>query len=274
MTAPKSTARPHNFKDLTGQTFGRWTVLGLGQPCGRSLEIIRWTCRCDCGKVRDVEGCGLRNGASLSCGCLRLERIAGLRKPPKMVKCLACPREFRVYPSSSRRYCSCTCARLQANGKRTHGASKTRLHEIWCHMKSRCQPGNSAAVYYADRGIAVCPEWAASFEAFRDWAMANGYRDDLEIDRADVNGGYSPDNCRWANRTQQMQNTRKRRDAKTSRFKGVSMHSQSRKWIAQIGSSGRTQYIGSFDSEEDAAKAYDARAREQFGEFAHTNFRD
>lgn len=69
-----------------------------------------------------------------------------------------------------------------------------------------------------------------------------------------------------------MANTRKRSDAETSRFKGVSRHSKNEKWIAQIQEDGRTKYLGSFDSEEDAAKAYDAAAREVFGVFARTNF--
>jgi hypothetical protein len=71
-----------------------------------------------------------------------------------------------------------------------------------------------------------------------------------------------------------MRNTRKRCDAKTSHFKGVSRHSQNGTWIAQIVSPGRSSYIGTFATEEAAARAYDAKARELFGEFANTNFKE
>jgi len=62
---------------------------------------------------------------------------------------------------------------------------------------------------YGGRGILVCQEWQDDFVSFRDWALANGYREDLEIDRIDVNGNYEPANCRWVTNTQQARNTRK-----------------------------------------------------------------
>lgn len=111
-----------------------------------------------------------------------------------------------------------------------------------------------------------------SFETFRDWALANGYSDDLELDRKNVNGNYERLNCRWATRRQQMRNTRKRTNAKTSKFKGVSLHSQNFRWIAQICVPGKSAYIGSFDDELSAARAYDAAAKEHYGEFASVNF--
>lgn len=153
--------------------------------------------------------------------------------------------------------------------------SYTRLYRVWCDMKNRCHhPANAGYEYYGGRGITVCPEWVGSFETFRDWALSAGYRDDLELDRRDSDGNYEPGNCRWATRVQQMRNTRKRRGAKTSRYKGVSRHSQNGNWVAQIGINNRPVYVGSFDLEEDAARAYDAAARKVFGEFALVNFKE
>lgn len=195
---------------------------------------------------------------------------------PVALMCVQCGKVFVVPPSSAKRgqrFCGRPCAYRGFKMLDSHGESYTRLHSIWCHMKTRCNCATHLAFsYYGGRGIRVCEEWSSSYQAFRDWANANGYQDNLEIDRIDTNGNYEPGNCRWATRTQQMRNTRKRVNAKTSRFKGVSLHSQNKRWIAQIGINKRTIYVGSFDTEEQAALAYDERARQEFGEHALVNF--
>lgn len=90
----------------------------------------------------------------------------------------------------------------------THGMSNTRLYRIYRDMKNRCN-GLKKRDYenYHARGITYCKEWE-TFEGFRDWALSHGYRDDLTIDRIDVNGNYAPDNCRWVTRAVQNSNTR------------------------------------------------------------------
>jgi hypothetical protein len=92
------------------------------------------------------------------------------------------------------------------------GESKTRLHNIWTHMRNRCSnPDDPAFARYGGRGISVCEEWQRSYIAFRDWARENGYASHLTIDRVDNDGPYHPSNCKWSTYAEQNRNTRRNR---------------------------------------------------------------
>lgn len=85
-----------------------------------------------------------------------------------------------------------------------------RLYSIWTDMRQRCNnPNNNRSKDYGGRGIEVCDEWDNDFQRFAEWALQNGYADNLTIDRIDVNGNYEPSNCRWITSFEQMSNMRK-----------------------------------------------------------------
>lgn len=104
-----------------------------------------------------------------------------------------------------------------------HGLRNTRLYTIWTNMKQRCaNPNASGYEFYGARGISVCDEWKSDFLSFYNWAISNGYSDELTIDRINPKGNYEPCNCRWY--TIQEQATNKRDDAKTRKGRLVNIN--------------------------------------------------
>lgn len=93
-----------------------------------------------------------------------------------------------------------------------HNKTNTRLYNIFRYMKARCNnPMRPDFKHYGGRGITICAEWLNSFEAFYNWAINNGYAENLTIDRIDVNGDYCPENCRWVTMQTQCLNRKSNR---------------------------------------------------------------
>ena len=155
--------------DLKNSVFGSLTVI---RKNGNSKKgYANWLCLCDCGKEATVRSDHLKSGNTKSCGC-------GVKK-----------------------------GLLKANT--THGLSSTKLYGAWRGMKQRCYyTKHDSYSNYGARGVTVCDEWRNSFKAYSDWALSNGYKEGLQIDRIDNYKGYSPENCRWV--TQKENNKNKR----------------------------------------------------------------
>ena len=101
------------------------------------------------------------------------------------------------------------------NPQYKHGITGHRLYTIWANMKQRCNnPKAHEYAAYGGRGIKVCDEWLHDVKAFYDWAMANGYADNLTIDRIDNDKGYHPNNCRWIPKAEQYSNMQSTRSTK------------------------------------------------------------
>lgn len=217
--------------DITGQKFGRWTVIKYVYTKNR---IAYWLCKCSCGNEKIVGGPTLRKGDSQSCGCLhkdnlRKKRIdlhgqkfgrltvlsrAKNRKQFTMWLCKCdCGNEVVVSTNALLvgHSTSCGCKREENFNSYKHGKSYSNLYRRWLGMKSRCLNKNNARYKnYGGRGITICDEWLDKengFMNFYNWAIANGYKKELSIDRINVDGNYEPSNCRWITLQEQNWNT-------------------------------------------------------------------
>lgn len=208
----------HEFDDLTGQKFGKLTVIDYDHTDTNGRTY--WWCECDCPDRNRilVSRKHLIGGGVSSCGCLRHDDLVGERfgyltvlnldhvgngKAHWRCRCERCGGET-VVPTASLKNgttTSCGCYKRENLGERTrtHGLTNHPLYRVWANMKSRCgYEDNIGWDRYGGRGITVCDEWLHDFKAFHDWAIENGWKPGLTIDRRNNDDGYSPWNCRIA----------------------------------------------------------------------------
>lgn len=163
--------RPLRFNNITNQRFGRWAVI---QFIGIKNKRYYWECLCDCGVIKIIDSGRLKNGKSLSCGCLAKE--------------LTSKRQSETV---------------------THNMTYTPIYKLWCGMKERCLNHNARNYHkYGGRGITVCDSWLK----FENFYQDMGPRPDgMSLDRINNDlliDSYSKDNCRWSTHKEQNRHTR------------------------------------------------------------------
>jgi len=200
------------MNDLTGERYGR--LMALTYVGVDKNRNSTWLCECTCGKTTIVSSKSLRSGNTRSCGCLKLELL--------------------VERSTKHRLCN------------------HPLYTIWQGLKLRCYcPGATKYKDWGGRGIKMCNEWREDFLPFFRWAEPL-WSQDLQIDREDNDGDYTPDNCRFVTGSVNCMN-RRVKSTNTTGYTGVHPHKS--KFQVAIAVNKKNTYVGIFNTIKEAVSA-------------------
>lgn len=158
-----------------GDKFNKLTVIKF--LCKTKFSHKKWLCLCECGNEIEIDEYTLLKNARHSCGC---------------------ERNIRMKQLSTK-----------------HNLYGTKIYQIWISMKQRCYYKKYTHYkHYGSKGIEVCDEWKNNVVQFYNWALSNGYKEGLSIERIDINKNYCPENCKWIPKNEQQMNT-----SKTKKYK-------------------------------------------------------
>ncbi|PHB11470.1 hypothetical protein COE80_31060 [Bacillus pseudomycoides] len=274
--------------DLTGQKFGRLTVIGYSHSDHNNKSY--WDCVCECKNERKVQTSMLRSGRTKSCGCLQREKasksIQALIKRDfddltgnkynrlTVIKYIETKHSHRVWECKcdcgkitkvreqnlkrgTSKSCGCYNRELSSLKHKKHGQSFingkfTPEYQAWANMKKRCSnPNANGYEYWGGRGINYCDRWESFDNFFED--MGSRPTPNHSLDRIDNSKGYCSENCKWTDKAQQVINRRTPKNNKTG-VKGVCWHKLAKKYHARITVDGKVINLGLYEDLEEAVK--------------------
>ena len=281
-------------KDLTGLTFGSWTVLYVdGDNPGSTNIHARWICMCSCGIKRSVSGSNLRRGQSISCDCSRRIDLMGQTFDRWTVV------SFSHMDTTAQWNVICACgtvAVMSKNRLEASGSCGCAPYEAAISRRTSPEPDAIAGARWIQltRGKFVLVD-EEDFEhlSAHNWNYNSGgyaVRDDLsgsveilhcvvacvpssrQVDHRNGNRlDCRKSNLRSATQQQNTWNRRKTTRHCTSKYKGVSLR-ENGTWRSSITKDRAVHFLGYYATDHEAAVAYDCAAIHHFGEFAKTNF--
>lgn len=263
-------------KDITGFQYGMLTAKEPTEE--RKGKGILWKCLCECGQSRQLLVSEFQSGKYTSCGCqprkgtpkdlkgeifgrlMAVEPVGKNNAGQYIWKCLcSCGNEHTVTGTAlvegATKSCGCLAKEVCGKASLTHGMSHSPEYHAWKNALYRCtKPFNAAYSDYGGRGIQVCERWSEPLPVgFLNFLEDMGPSNGLTLERVDVNGNYSPENCIWADTYQQGYNTRMH-SSNTSGVTGVSELKDGR-WQAYINYLGKRYPLGYHNTFEQAVKA-------------------